>query len=70
MTIPPHRLQIALHALVMIQVNKGHFTKHKQWAFDALQALDPDLALLPATTALAHLTENQPEEGPPNLPGR
>lgn len=54
--IPPDRLHIALHALVMIQMKPNHFSLHKQWAWDALQALDPDLAMLPPTTAFERVS--------------
>jgi hypothetical protein len=62
-SIPHDRMKIALHALVMIQVNSGHFTKHKTWAFEALQALRPDLALLPPLIAMERVREGrtQPE---------
>jgi hypothetical protein len=62
MTIPPHNLQIALHALVMIQTHPNHFSKHKQWAADALMALDPDLALLPPLIAMERVREGLTEE--------
>lgn len=55
-TVTPERLQIAISALVEIQAKPNHFTKHKTWAWEALDALAPELSLLPPAEAYELLT--------------
>lgn len=58
--VPPisnDRLKIALQHLTHIQMHPNHFSKHRQWAWDALDALAPELATLPAKEAFELVRE-------------
>jgi len=58
MTQPsPENLRIALLRLIEIQMHPNHFTKHKLWSWQALDALAPELALLPPEAALERVRE-------------
>ena len=56
--IPPlddERLEKALRELVGIQYFSSETHKHRAWAWDALNALAPDLAAMPPREAYARL---------------
>ncbi len=56
--IPPDRLEAAKRALVDIRMFPNRFSEHKQWAWDALDALDPELAMLPPLEAYNRMRED------------
>lgn len=62
--IPPltdDRLRAALYELTSIQYFSGETHKHRAWAWDALNALAPELAKLPAEVAFDRVRDGDPD---------
>ncbi len=53
------RLQKALRELTSIQYFSSETHKHRAWAWDALNALAPELAKLPANLAFERVREGE-----------
>lgn len=56
--IPSDRLHIALDALATIQAMPNHFSKHVHLAWIAIEALAPEISMLPGPEMLDHVRRN------------